>query len=343
MSMKILNKVRKLCTSCMEEHDVQTVLIRESNVFKGVPVEYDAEYFYCDKADETYADEQQISSNDIAMKNAYRVASGLLTSDQIAAIRARYGISQSDLCLLLGWGAKTITRYESHQVQDIAHDTILRKLASDPEWFLKLLDTAKASLSPASYAKYREAGTALFEQDHDLYLKSAIMAKYARYQHNPEYTGNVSLSLDVVVDMIHYYANSAKVTSLYRVKLMKLLWYADALSYKRRGHAISGMVYRALPMGAVPVAYESIVDLSTINCEEIDMGDGTGYKFLPTENRDYPFLNPEDIEVMDAIIQRFGNLPKAEIVEIMHQEDAYTETAPGDIIQFKYAKTLSLS
>ena len=254
--------------------DVQTVLIRESNVFKGVPVEYDAEYFYCDKADETYADEQQISANDIAMKNAYRVASGLLTSDQIAAIRARYGISQSDLCLLLGWGAKTITRYESHQVQDIAHDTILRKLASDPEWFLKLLDTAKASLSPASYAKYREAGTALFEQDHDLYLKSAIMAKYARYQHNPEYTGNASLSLDVVVDMIHYYANSAKVTSLYRVKLMKLLWYADALSYKRRGHAISGMVYRAMPMGAVPVAYESIVDLSTINCEEIDMGYG---------------------------------------------------------------------
>jgi len=35
------------------------------------------------------------------------------------------GISQSDLCLLLGWGGKTITRYESHQVQDIAHDTIL--------------------------------------------------------------------------------------------------------------------------------------------------------------------------------------------------------------------------
>ncbi len=73
------------------------------------------------------------------------------------------------------------------------------------------------------------------------------------------------------------------------------------------------------------------------------MGDGTGYKFLPSENKDYPFLNPEDEEVMDAIIQRFGNLPKAEIVEIMHQEDAYTETAPGDIIQFKYAKTLSIS
>lgn len=343
MSMKAIDKERKLCTCCMEEHDVQRIVIRENNTFKGVPVEYDAEYFYCDNADETYADEQQISANDISMKNAYRQATGLLTSDQIAAIRARYGISQSDLCLLLGWGGKTITRYESHQVQDIAHDTILRKLAADPEWFLNLLDAAKDSLSPASYTKYREAGTALFEKDHDQYLKSAIMAKYARYQQNPEYTGNAALSLDVVVDMIHYYANSAKVTSLYRVKLMKLLWYADALSYKRRGHAISGMVYRALPMGAVPIAYESIVDLSSILCEEIDMGEGTGYKFLPTENKEYPNLSSDDQGVLDDIIQRFGNTPKAEIVEIMHQEDAYTETAPGDIIQFKYARTLSLS
>lgn len=340
--MKIINTERRLCTCCMEEHDVKTVMFREKNTFKGVPVEYDAEYFYCDRADETYADEQQISKNDIAMKNAYRAHEGLLTSDQITAIRARYGISQSDLCLLLGWGAKTITRYESHQVQDIAHDTILRKLDADPEWFLKLLQAAKGSLSPASYSKYLEAGTTLFEQDHDLYLKSAIMAKYVRFSQNIEVNGNASLSLDIVVDMIRYYANSALVTSLYRVKLMKMLWYADALSYKRRGHAMSGLVYRALPMGAVPVAYESIVDLSAIHCEEIDMGDGTGYRFLPTEDKTYPTLTSEDREILDAVIQRFGRASKNEIVETMHHEDAYMETAPNDIIQFKYAATLSI-
>jgi len=146
----------------------------------------------------------------------------------------------------------------------------------------------------------------------------------------------------VVVDMIRYYANSPLVTSLYRVKLMKLLWYADALSYKRRGHAISGLVYRALPMGAVPVAYESIVDLSAIHCEEIDMGDGTGYRFLPTEDKTYMALSDEDKEILDVIIQRFGKVSKNEIVETMHQEDAYIETAPNDIIQFKYAETLSI-
>ena len=327
----------------MEEHEMQTINVIENNVFKKVPVEYNAEYFYCSGTDETYADEQQISANDIAMKNAYREKTGLLTSQQISTIRARYGISQSDLCLLLGWGRKTITRYESHQVQDIAHDTILRKLAADPEWFLQLLKAEKKSLSPASYEKYFEAGTSLFEQDHDRYLKSAIMASYARFLHNPEANGGRELSLDVVADMIRYFANSAQVTSLYLVKLMKLLWYGDALSYKRRGHAISGMTYRALPMGAVPVAYESIIDLSTIHYEEVEMGDGTGYRFLPSEDTKYTHLAIEDMEILDAVIQRFGKLSKNEIVEMMHNEDAYTETAPHDIIQFKYAKTLSVA
>lgn len=96
-------------------------------------------------------------------------------------------------------------------------------------------------------------------------------------------------------------------------------------------------------MGAVPVAYESIVDLSTIHCAEIDMGDGTGYKFLPTESKEYPHLTSKDKEILDAVIQRFGKYSKDLIVETMHHEDAYTETAPNDIIQFKYAQTLSLS
>ena len=341
--MNILKKEKKLCSCCMEEHEVQTVIVMDSNIFKGVPVEYKAEYYYCDQADEYYADEQQISKNDIAMKNAYREKEGLLTSEQITSIRAKYGISQSDLCLLLGWGGKTITRYESHQVQDVAHDTILRKLDSDPEWFLQLLNTEKEAISSASYEKYVEAGTALFEQEHDLYLKSAIMSKYARYLHSREATGGKELSLDVVVNMIQYIANSSLVTNLYLVKMIKLLWYADALSFKRYEHSISGLVYRALPMGAVPVAYETIIDLSNIHFEEIEIGEGTGYRFLPTKNTAYDYLTTEDKEVLDAVLKRFGKATKKEIVETMHKEDAYTETAPSDIIQFKYAKTLSLA
>ena len=197
-----MNNTSYICPCCMENHDKKIIKIKESNIFKGVSVDYEAEYTFCSVADETYADEQQLSSNDIAMKNAYRLKTGLLTSDQIADIRSKYDISQADLCLLLGWGLQTITRYESHQVQDIAHDTILRKLDNDPEWFLELLKTSKDSISVSAYAKYLEAGTLYFEKDHDNYLKSAIMSKYARFQNRSDVNGNKELSIDVVIDMI---------------------------------------------------------------------------------------------------------------------------------------------
>lgn len=341
--MKTIKTEKKLCECCMEEHDVQRILVKENNIFKGVSVDYDAEYFYCDRAEETYSDEKMISANDIAMKNAYRKAAGLLTTDEIIAIRSKYGISQSDLCILLGWGGKTVTRYESHQVQDNAHDTILRKLDDDPEWFMALLKTAEDSFLPAAYEKYRAAGMRIYENNHDVYLKRAILAKYARFTDDRESAGGVQLSPDVVVDVIRYFANSAWVNSLYKVKLMKMLWYADALSYKRRGHAITGMVYQALPMGAVPIAHDSIIDLSGIHYEEIEMGDGTAYRFLPTENQAYSYLTAEDTQILDAVIRRFGKASKDEIVNAMHKEKAYMETAPRDIICFKHASSLSLS
>ncbi len=212
--MIIINKENRLCECCMTEHEVRLIRTRECNMFKGVTIEYDAEYYYCSLAEEVYQDEQLMRKNDIAMKDAYRKAMGLLTSQEIVSIRLKYGISQSDLCLLLGWGGKTVARYEGHQVQDTAHDTILRRLANDPEWFLFLLKRSKNLLSTASYSKYLEAGTVLFEQDHDLYLECAINAKYARYANNDEYTGGRTLSLATVVDMIRYFANSRQVLCL---------------------------------------------------------------------------------------------------------------------------------
>lgn len=342
MDMEIIKSEKRLCTCCMEEHEVKTVLVKDQATFKKVKVDYDAYYLYCDAAEELYMDEQQMQENDVRLKEAYRKAVGLLTSAEISGIRAKYGISQSDLCLLLGWGGKTITRYESHQVQDKAHDTILKKIDRDPEWFLSLLRDAKANLPVQSYQKYLETATALYEEDQDLYLRKAIEANYARFHGNPFFHGNTDLSLDKVVDVIRYFAASTKVTSLYKVKLMKLMWYADALSYKIRGFAITGLVYQALPMGAVPVGHNSIIDLKDVPCAEVDMGETNAYHFYLKEAGDFPALSDDDKNILDIVIDKLGKMSKNEIINFMHREQAYVKTAPRDVIQFKYAESLQL-
>lgn len=340
--MKILKTEKCLCICCMEEHEVKTVLVHDRTTFKDKNVDYEALYYYCDTSDELYMDEQQIQENDIRLKNAYRKAEGLLTSDDICSIRGKYGISQSDLCTLLGWGGKTITRYETHQVQDKAHDTILKKIDQDPEWFLSLLNEAKPNLSEDSYRKYLSAATKLYEEDQDSYLRKAIEASYVGFHGNKLFHGNTKLSLDKVVDMIRYFASSSVITYLYKVKLMKLMWYADSLSYKQRGYAITGLVYQAYPMGAVPVGHNSIIDLKDVPCEEIDIGETIAYRFELKEKTDFPALSDEDKSILDIVIKKLGKLSKDEIVAFMHQEQAYIETAPYDIIQFKYAQFLQI-
>lgn len=342
MDREIIKYRDMMCPCCMEEHEVQMIEVREQNIFKQIKVEYPARFFYCKKADEYYADETMLQENDISMKNAYRREMGLLTSDEISAIREKYKISQGDLCYLLGWGGKTITRYEGHQVQDAAHDIILRKLSDDPEWFLSLLETSRKTMPDKLYMKYHERAISLLGNEEDVYLRKAILAKYARFCGDISYHGNVHLSLDVVVDVIRYFSNATEMMNLYKEKLMKILWYSDALSYKRREHAITGLIYQALSVGAVPLAYDFIVDLRGVEYEEVDREEGIGYQFKSTADKEYRFLTKEDTAILDEIVHIFGKSDKAVMTNAMHKEQAYIETAPRDFISFEHVKELSI-
>ncbi len=340
--MVIIEKEMKLCPCCMEDHFVSVVSVQENNNFKGEEVSYDATYYYCETTNEMFASEEMISANDIRMKDSYRTKAGLLSSKEISQIRDKYGISQRDLAIILGWGEKTITRYESHQVQDAAHDSILKKIDQDPEWYLSLLRSSKELFSPDSFKKYYAKAKQIYESNRDSYLRKTIQSEYVRFEEHPEYCGNTRLNLDKVVDVICYYANSPKVNRLFKVKLMKLLWYSDALSYKRYGHSITGLVYAALPMGAVPLQCDLLIELEGITYEGVSFDDGFGYHFTANPNVSYCTLSENDKKVLDKIIEVFGTQPKESIVRSMHRELAYTETKPSDIISYNHCTKLSI-
>lgn len=340
--MKVISSMKKLCICCMEVHDVKVVEVKDTNTFKGQKIDYIATYNYCDAADEYYSDELMIEKNDLSMKDAYRRKNRLLTYTEIIAVRDKYSISQKDLAILLGWGEKTITRYEGHQVQDMAHDSILRKINNDPEWFLELLEKGKDKIPESYYEKYKREISKNYEKMQDEYLRKSIQAQYITYE-DENFFGKRKLDFEKIVDAICYYANSEKVKSLFKVKLMKMLWYADFLSYKRYNHSITGLIYMAKPMGALPIGHKSIIDLNGIMYEEIEFEKGSGYKFVKNSKNSFSSLTKEDIFVLDKIIDIFGNSTTEDIVEKMHKELAYKETEVDNIISYEYAKDLSIA
>lgn len=53
-------------------------------------------------------------------------------------------------------------------------------------------------------------------------------------------------------------------------------------------------------------------------------------------------LSDEEKDILDVVIEKLGKMSKNEIINFMHKEQAYVETAPRDIIQFKYAESLQI-
>lgn len=338
--MEKLRSEIKLCLVCMKEHEVQTVLVMDTEVFKDVEVSFQATYEYCSRADKYLETEEMIRSNSLAMKDAYRKEMGLLTSKEIITIRDKYKVSQKDFAEILGWGGATITRYENHQVQDRAHDDILRKIGTDPKWFLEMLQRAEGEISERAFSKYQKEARGVLGKSQNTYLMDSIQALYANFS-DPLSTGGVELNLNKVVETFNYYA--LKTTSLHKVKLMKMLWYGDSLSYKRCGKAITGLVYRALRMGAVPVGYEQIMGLDGVEFECVYYEpDRESYRFSPIENFIVKELSGAELEILDVIIKEVGHLNSQEIISKMHREKGYERIEKYSVIPFSIAQNLSI-
>ena len=112
----LIRKIHMSCPLCDKTHEIEERKRTTTIIIKGEEVTYEERFYFCANSDE---DENEFETgtmtneNLLNARNAYRVKMGLLTSDEIVAIRESYGLSQVDLAKLLGWGEATISRYES--------------------------------------------------------------------------------------------------------------------------------------------------------------------------------------------------------------------------------------
>lgn len=336
--MEGIKKQKIICKSCSKEHEVLLVLNKEKALFKGEEVTYDALYYYCDINDEYYEDEDLIGRNQCSLRDEYRKMHQLLTSKEIIEIRNKYLISQKEFSKLLGWSPATITRYENYQVQDRAHDEILRKLSHDPKWFLELLVKNESLFSETLYKKYFLNAKNLIYKNLSSNIEDVILCQYKDIE-GTQYCGNTVLNLRKAVDLINYI--SSKIEDLYKTKLVKIMWYCDSLFYKKYDCSLTGIAYFAQQWGALPLCHDEIMKLPHVHYETIEQEKGYGYRFYPEKDYKYNFTQDE-YEIIDQVIDIFKSKTREEIVAIMHKEDAYKYTQPKELIDYSLVKTLSI-
>ena len=339
----LIRKIHMNCPLCEKTHEVEERKRHTTITLKGDTVTYEERFYFCANADEDeneFETGSMTNENLLHARNAYRVKHKLLTSDEIVAIRENYGLSQVDLARLLGWGEATISRYESKAIQDEAYDTMLRLIKDNP---LQALEFLKKNASKFSEAKRQDIRAKIVEKmdtyGKEYLTRQAFEGEYAGFEEPSDSNGFVMLNIDKIEAAISYIAE--RVSNLFKVKLMKMLWYVDALSYKKSGYAMTGMVYRHNDLGALPVGHYSLMNLENLNVhEEESYNYDSMLHIYPSQNMNYSILTSEDKEILDNVINKFKNYKAKEIVDYMHEERAYRETRSGDIIPFSIAKDI---
>lgn len=331
------------CPLCDKMHEIEERKRTTSITIKGEEVFYEERFYFCANADEDeneFETAAMTNENLLNARNAYRVKMGLLTSTEIVALRESYGLSQVDLAKLLGWGEATISRYESKAIQDEAYDTMLRLIKDNP---LQALEFLKKNADKFTMSKRVEIRSHIVDKldsyGKEFLTRQTFESEYANFEEPSDSNGFTMLNIEKIEAMISYIAE--KTDNLFKVKLMKMLWYSDVLAFIENGLAMTGMVYRHEAMGALPVGHYSLMNLEKLNIqEEMSYSCDTMLHIYPTVNMDYSVLTDREKSILDKVITKFSAYRAKDIVEYMHKEKAYTETRPGEIILFSLAKEI---
>lgn len=339
---RVISKKEMSCPVCGKTHLLEERCRKANTMIKGQSVEYDQVFYYCSNASENneYETGVMINLNLINALNAYRRQNGLLTSDEIVSLRKDYCLSQVDLARLLGWGEATISRYESKAIQDDAYDNALRQLKASPFVVFEYFKKNESSFSKEKcYEIKKMIDDKMDSYGREVTTRQALYSEYVKYDTPSEFNGNKCLDIDKIEAVVSYYAKSIK--DLYKVKLMKMLWYADALCFKKLGTSMTGLVYQHKALGALPVGHNKLLSLERINVqEESSMNYDLLMHFYPIDNMDYSVIIDEEFTILDEVIKKFKKFKTQQIVEYMHEETAYKKTKEEDIIPYSLAKEI---
>ena len=138
------------CPNCDSEVESSVHTIAETYPVKGENITVDARVRFCNCCGNDLWDEDLDAQNLLDAYAIYRRKHGLLQPTEIRVIREKYGLSQVAFARVLGFGDKTIARYENGSIADYAQNNLI-DLVQHPSNFKKLLEKNKEKISEQDY------------------------------------------------------------------------------------------------------------------------------------------------------------------------------------------------
>lgn len=138
------------CPKCENEVESTIREVTETYPVKGENITIQAHVRFCNCCGTALWDDDLDEANLLKAFSEYRRMHQLLQPEDIRMIREKYNLSQTAYARVLGFGDKTITRYENGSVADVAQNNLML-LSQSPRIFKYLLERSKEKISAQDY------------------------------------------------------------------------------------------------------------------------------------------------------------------------------------------------
>lgn len=290
--------------------------------FRGEEYPYIHTAWLCEDSGEKFTNDDSDMAAFVQVTNQYREKYGIPYTDEIVAVRKRYGLSAQKMSIILGIGINQYRLYEQGEVPSVSNGRMIRSICN-PKVMLDILESSRKELSAAEYKKISDK------------IKSEIADGERRkidiYETNRVYrslrgaeNGYAPLSLNRLKNLMLYVLENSK--EVWCTKMNKLLFYIDFLAYRENGMAISGLSYKAIDFGPVPERWNVVYsEFDEIHQELRSVGDFVGSILTAMAKADMVLFSEAEIKVIEQVCTRFNNLSSRELSRLSHEEQAWID------------------
>ena len=288
--------------------------------FRGEQYEYEHIAWLCEDSGEQFTDDESDTAGFVQVTNQYRAKYGIPYTDEIIAVRQRYGISAAKMSLILGIGVNQYRLYEQGEVPSVSNGRMIRSIMN-PKVMLEMVESSKNELSESEYEKIISKVQAIIASS-EAYKMEQYETKRIFNTSRGADNGYAQLSLNRLKNIMLYILN--RCDDVWCTKMNKLLFYTDFMSYRERGMAMSGLSYRAIDFGPVPERWDRVYsEFPEVRQELRQVGDFVGSILKTSEKADNSLFIDDELKVLDAICTHFSKMTSREISRISHDEEAW--------------------
>ena len=294
--------------------------------FRGEQYEYVHAAWLCADTGEKFTTDDLDDAGFAQVTNQYRAKYGIPFTDEIVAVREKYGLSAAKMSQILGIGTNQWRNYETGEVPNVSNGRMIRSVMN-PKVFLDYVDSSKNVLGEKDYNKLSLKIASLVDECDKQEMLKYDIARVYQCDRGVE-NGFAQQSLERLKNVLLCILNQCG--EVFYTKMNKLLFYADFLAYRRFGMALTGLCYKAIEFGPVPERWDRVYSqFDEIVQEPRSYGDMEGSVLVSSVAANTDMFTAKELEILNEVCTKFLECSSTDMTRISHEENAWIDNKDG--------------